>query len=90
MTTLITATEWENFFALRAHADAQPEFQELAYAMLESYLASSPQILPAGRWHIPFGDQLPSSISLLDRLKVATARCARTSYVAFDKATDVA
>ena len=27
---VVTATEWENFFKLRIHKDAQPEIQELA------------------------------------------------------------
>lgn len=33
MNTIVTATEWDNFFELRAHPDAQPEFQKLAVMM---------------------------------------------------------
>lgn len=40
---IVSGTEWENFFALRAHPDAQPEFQELAYRMLNQYNNSKPE-----------------------------------------------
>ena len=98
MTTLVTATEWENFFALRAHKDAQPEFQALADAMLAAYVASAPVRLNAGDWHLPFwryedarrlARERPETLSMsVDQwyaliLAVCTARCARTSYVNF-------
>lgn len=97
MTTLVTATEFDNFFALRAHPDAQPEFQTLAFLMLREYLLSEPRRLKAGEWHLPFWrDQDEAklddehgylSLSAADeldvRLKVCTARCARTSYLNF-------
>jgi thymidylate synthase ThyX len=89
MTTLVTATEWGNFFALRAHRDAQPEFQHLADEMLFAYVDSAPVELEPGKWHLPFGDTLPEELDLETRLKVVTARAARTSYVAFDKATTI-
>lgn len=53
---ILSGTEFENFFALRAHEDAQPEFQALARLMLEEYNKSTPKLLQAGEWHIPFGD----------------------------------
>lgn len=55
---IVSGTEFENFFALRAHPDAQPEFGALASRMLEEYNNSTPQILKSGEWHIPFGDKL--------------------------------
>lgn len=55
---ILTGTDFENFFALRAHKDAQPEFQELAYKMLELYNNSTPKQLKDGEWHIPFGDKM--------------------------------
>jgi len=82
MTTLVTATEWENFYSLRLHKDAQPEFQRLAYVMLKTYLSSQPEYKKWGEWHIPFCD---NDIDLETSLKIATARAARTSYVSFDK-----
>jgi len=58
---ILSGTEFENFFALRAHADAQPEIQVLAYKMLEEYNKSQPKQLKVGEWHVPFGDRLDSS-----------------------------
>lgn len=55
---VMSATEIQNFFALRAHKDAQPEIRVLAEQMLELYNNSQPQILKPGEWHIPFGDKL--------------------------------
>jgi thymidylate synthase ThyX len=85
MTTLVTATDFGNFFNLRAHPDAQPEFQELAYQMLDCYEESSPRILDVGDWHLPFADQyIPEGLSIEQLLKISTARAARTSYVNFE------
>ena len=50
---ILSGTEFENFFALRAHPDAQPEIQALAYKMLEEYNKSEPKKLNEGEWHIP-------------------------------------
>lgn len=55
---ILSGTEFENFFALRAHPDAQPEFRVLAERMLENYNNSTPKALEEGEWHIPFGDKI--------------------------------
>lgn len=55
---ILSGTEFDNFFALRAHPDAQPELQALAYKMLEEYNKSEPKSLQPGDWHIPFGDNI--------------------------------
>ncbi len=54
MKTVISGTEWQNFWWLRAHADAQPEIHELATKMRDVYLASTPQHLEPGEWHVPY------------------------------------
>lgn len=84
ITVLVTGTYFENFFVLRAHEDAQPEFRILAYKMLELYNANKPQHLKDGDWHIPFGDKMDENLTIDDKLKIATARCARLSYLTFD------
>jgi len=53
-TMVISATEWSNFFGLRAHKDAQPEFQVLAYRMANALIHSTPEKLEWGEYHIPF------------------------------------
>ena len=57
-TVICTATEFENFFALRAHEAAELHIQDLAYKMLDVYNTSTPKKLNIGEWHIPFGDQM--------------------------------
>lgn len=54
MKTVISGTEWKNFFWLRAHADAQPEIHELAIKMWDAYNKSTPTRLYPGEWHVPY------------------------------------
>jgi thymidylate synthase ThyX len=92
VTSIVTSTEWNNFFALRAHEDAQPEFQVLAYRMLEAFLESDgtdSDIFDDVEWHIPFFRHPDltteeSSLTLQDQIKIAVARCARISYNNFN------
>jgi len=58
---ILSGTEFENFFALRAHKDAHPDLQKLAFLMLEQYNNSTPKLLQPGGWHIPFGDKMDES-----------------------------
>lgn len=53
ITVIISATEWDNFFGLRRHKDAEPHFQYLANMMWEAREASKPEQLGAGEWHLP-------------------------------------
>jgi thymidylate synthase ThyX len=55
-TVIATATDWENFFALRAHHMAEIHIQDLAYKMLDEYNQSQPEALEANQWHIPFAE----------------------------------
>lgn len=57
MKTICTATEWDNFFSLRCHPDAQPEFQALALEMLREMNNSKPKLLGYGSWHLPYVDE---------------------------------
>lgn len=54
-TVIVTASEWDNFFALRAHYTAEIHMQDLAYKMLREYNRSTAARLKPGEWHIPFG-----------------------------------
>lgn len=84
VTTLVTATEWGNWFNLRVHQDAQPEFFDLAFAMAKAMKESTPRELSPDEWHLPFGDKMPEGLSDKDRLLVSVARAARVSYDAHD------
>jgi thymidylate synthase ThyX len=54
MKTVISGTEWANFWWLRAHADAQPEIHELAVKMWDELNSSVPLLLQPGEWHLPY------------------------------------
>ncbi len=54
MKVIVTATEWNNFWWLRDHPDAQPEIQKLARVMKGEYDKSQPQLLHEGMWHLPY------------------------------------
>ncbi len=51
---ILSGTNWNNFFALRRHPDAQPEFKALADIMWEAFEASVPVELEPGQWHLPY------------------------------------
>lgn len=83
-TILVTATTWSNFFKLRCHKDAQPEIRKAAECMRDALNQSVPKKLKVGEWHIPFGDKFVDGLSIEEKLKVATARAARVSYLNFE------
>lgn len=81
MVTLVSGTDWANFFALRVHKDAQPEFQRLAYLTLKSYVNDKPRSLKAGEWHLPYSLHMPEGLDQETRVRVSVGRCARLSYL---------
>ncbi|MBV8531573.1 MAG: FAD-dependent thymidylate synthase, partial [Candidatus Eremiobacteraeota bacterium] len=80
-TVIVTATEWENFFALRCAANAQPEIRAAALHMREAIAASRPQTVAAGEWHTPLLQSDESALDVELRRKLSAARCARVSYL---------
>jgi thymidylate synthase ThyX len=54
MKTVLTGTEFENFFWLRDHDDAQPEIHILAQKMRKAMNASTPIVLDDNEWHVPY------------------------------------
>lgn len=54
MKTVISATEWENFFWLRDHEAADPSLAELARVIREARDKSIPAFLGPGEWHLPY------------------------------------
>jgi thymidylate synthase ThyX len=97
ISVVLTATQFNNFFALRCHPAAQPEMRELAEQMRDLYFSNRPAKLGYGQWHLPFirpEERLapgnydtkvgaPKNEALL--IKASTARCARVSYLTHDK-----
>ncbi|EKU97926.1 alternative thymidylate synthase [Leptolyngbya sp. PCC 7375] len=81
---IVTATRWDNFFKLRCHTDAHPDFREVAIAMRDAMRVSESRSLSPGMWHIPMFDESMEELTLSDKRVVATARCARVSYANHD------
>lgn len=92
-TVIITATEWDNFFALRTPEGdvaeltfpAQIEFQKIGIMMREAMLESEPLILGHKGWHLPLvGDYEIQNTNLNKDITfwcmVSAGRCARVSY----------
>lgn len=85
---IVTATEWDNFFKLRLHPDAQPEIAQLALRMKEAMVASSPITLLPGQWHLPYIQVEDCTKTTTDNfVKLSVARCARVSYLNHDNST---
>lgn len=88
-TVIITATEWENFFSLRCHPDAQPEMRYAAEAIRDAIAASTPKFLDYGEWHTPYiQEDEYGTLELVPRLKVSAGRCARVSHLTQDGIRD--
>jgi thymidylate synthase ThyX len=88
---IVTATEWDNFFALRAHPDAQPEIHDLALKMQSAMGCSDPKLLTRDEWHLPYVTEAERNDAFFkqeehinDLMKISAARCARVSYLKHD------
>lgn len=62
MKVVVTATDWENFFWLRDHEDAQPEIRALAVEMRKAMNASEPFLLYEGEWHVPYVNRMRGNV----------------------------
>ena len=96
---VITATEWDNFFELRLHHDAQPEIQRLAQCLWAALKANQPEELAVGEWHTPYvkhtrteAGQLIYGDNLSDEnaIKISVSCCAQVSYRNLDDSLEKA
>jgi hypothetical protein len=93
-TVVVTATEWENYFALRCSSLAQPEIRIVSEMMESAMAASNPHRHNVNGWHLPYVyEEDYAALSPLhhDDLMpmVSAARCARVSYLTHDGRRDV-
>ena len=80
ITTLVSATEWDNFFELRNHAMAEPHLRDLAREIEHALDTCDVQRLEPGGWHLPFVQApMPVQPDPLD-VAMSIACCASTSY----------
>lgn len=90
MHVIVTATEWENFFLLRDHPDAQPEIHALAKVMKAAMAQSTAALLHEDQWHLPYvtrQERLENFGNWELLMKISAARCARVSYLTHDGQT---
>jgi thymidylate synthase ThyX len=82
-TVIVSATEWDNFWNLRCHPDAQPEIRLIAERMRAAMNASEPAELDWGEWHLPLvhPEDREEVASMEDLVKISAGRCARVSYL---------
>lgn len=88
ISVVVTATEWDNFYALRRHADADPTMEALANAMWEAMQASTPV---EDHHHLPYISMeerqslvVDHKLRVSDVASISAARCARVSYLNHD------
>jgi hypothetical protein len=92
---IVTATEWDNFFALRLDSHAQGDIRELAEAMKAALDMSTPVKCEPSEWHLPYvgvngGDiEQDSKLDVEARVRISCARCARISYLNHDGQRDI-
>ncbi len=89
ITGIISGTEWENFFVLRAdpRMGAQYEAQVITGMMRDAREASQPYVAETGEWHLPLiepeefcpSDQPPPEQREL--AEASAGRCAAISYL---------
>lgn len=88
-----TATDWDNFFNLRLHPDADPNICMLAYKMYKAMEESKPYELKEGEYHLPYVnvgwngkgemcyfDEDFNSVELEQAIRLSAASCASVSY----------
>jgi thymidylate synthase ThyX len=78
--TIITSTDWDNFFNLRIAEDAQPEIQELAVAIKEALDGSTPVEMTKDMAHTPYINDGHSDKKDVNAILGSAAACAQVSY----------
>lgn len=102
MKTVITGTEWDNFFHLRRHPDADPNINALAEVMWQALQQSKPVTLHPGWWHTPYyadgfwtpfhldEDCTDEPATLKEALAISSSCCAQTSFRTSDPSLEKA
>jgi len=83
--TLITSTDWANFFWLREHHAAEPHLQDLDRLVHHAITYAQIITRDMNEWHMPYvtyEERMTYDEETL--LKISAARCARISYKPFN------
>lgn len=100
MKTIVTATEFDNFWWLRCHEAAQPEIHVLAEdEMYRLYKESTPVELDYDEWHLPYVEYMKDEgwyiaggqrVTLEQAIKISASCCAQVSYRKLDDSLEKA
>lgn len=77
MKTVLTGSDFDNFFNLRIDEAAQPEIYTLACKMKDLMEFSSPKVLDPEEWHTPY---VTGVMDPEEAKKTSVACCAQVSY----------
>lgn len=90
MKTIISATEWGNWNWLRDDGAADPTIAELARVMKEAHVGSSPVLLKAGEYHLPYVDWFRGSGGeQVFFIEVDGGDCGSRTYLTLEEAIKV-
>ena len=92
MKTILTGTQFNNFFKLRCHKAAMPEIQKLAEQMHAQYEQSVPKALWPWEWHTPYvnGYDCNDPEATEKAKKISVSCCAQVSYRKLDETPEKA
>lgn len=88
---VVSGTEWNNFFNLRIHKDAEPNIREMAIKIYEVTRSSAGVRLYNGEWHLPYISMYRQEghmryvfdnqyVSLSEAIRISLACVAQVSY----------
>ena len=83
MNVVVSATDFNNFFYLRDHPDADPNIRELAHCMRQAYANSVPTLLRHGEYHTPYVESRRDESGVLkyyaDDVEISTEEACKIS-----------
>lgn len=79
-TIISSGTEWDNYFALRDHPEAQGEIATVARLTRKAIEDSNPVDLEPGQYHTPLVEPDEFITEPFDAIRASAARCAAVSY----------
>ena len=89
---IMSTTEHDNWFALRAHEEAQPEIADIAFKMKRIFAESKPNYLKDNEWHLPLlwdkEDLIKEGFTAKQLELICIGRCCRISYLTHDGKRD--
>lgn len=79
---VVTATEYENFYALRISEYAQPEIRRIAEMMKAAMDESNPTMVAPNEWHLPYVDEDEKKVfTEIALAQISAGRCAAVTLL---------